>query len=249
MIRTLAFALILFAHGLVDALAQSAKPRVPPNWDRGGTLVALIGAGIDYRQPAIAVSLARDGEGELIGWDCIENDRLPFDRLQGTSPAAAGGDGTAIAHMLLTAGVPVRLVPIRADVANARSLGDAAIFAGKTGARVVIVPMWSDNGGVWEAFRLAVAINSHVLFIVAAGEGPDPAALYPAAFNLSNMMVVSAGEGRREAKGFNDGVRPLTDGILGAASAARIAARILASDPKIDIPTLKARIETESAAK
>ncbi|MDX2201703.1 MAG: hypothetical protein NW223_03060 [Hyphomicrobiaceae bacterium] len=245
MTRSLVLGLIVLVHGLAGVLAQTPKPPVPPGWDSGGTLVALIGSGIDYRQPTIAARLARDGEGEVIGWDCVEDDRRPFDRSQGGSPDAAGGDTTAIASVILAGKEPVRLVAVRADVANARTLGNAAFFAGKTGARVVALAMWSDNGGAWETFRQAVALNGNVLFIVAAGDGPDAEALYPAAFNLSNMLVVSAGEGWQRAKGFNGITRNVAGGQLGAALAVQAAARILGREPTIAVADLKARLEKE----
>src|SRR4029079_9055021 len=48
--------------------AQEAKPRVPPGRAPGGVAIALISTGIDYTIPEIAQRLARDGEGELVGW-------------------------------------------------------------------------------------------------------------------------------------------------------------------------------------
>jgi hypothetical protein len=60
------------------AVAAPSDPPVPPGRDPGGVAVAIIGPGIDYTQPDIAARLARDGEGEIIGWDFADNDRLPF---------------------------------------------------------------------------------------------------------------------------------------------------------------------------
>lgn len=246
MTRALLFTLSVLVLGVSAVIAQTAKPPVPPGWDSGkGTLVVLIGSGIDYRQPSIAARLARDGEGEIIGWDCIEDDRRPFDRFRGATPDAAGGDSTAIASLILADREPVRLVAVRADVANARALGNAAFFAGKTGARIAVLAMWSDNGGAWETFRQAVALNTHVLFVVAAGDGANPDALYPAAFNLSNMLVVSAGDAWQRAKGYDGVTHNVSGGPLGAALAARAAVGILARQPEVDVASLKAQVEKE----
>jgi subtilisin family serine protease len=60
------------------AIAAPVDPPVPPGVDPGGVAVAIIGQGVDYTQPDIAARLARDGEGEIIGWDFVDNDRRPF---------------------------------------------------------------------------------------------------------------------------------------------------------------------------
>ena len=69
--------LALFAT-VAMAAEPSKKPPVPPGVDPGGVLIALIGDGVDYTRPEIAARLARDGEGELIGWDFVDGDRRPF---------------------------------------------------------------------------------------------------------------------------------------------------------------------------
>ena len=79
----------------VAALAQGAKPSVPSGRDPGGVAIALIGTGIDYTLPLLARRLARDGEGELIGWDLEDKDRKPFDKSKGGTRPEWGGDGTA----------------------------------------------------------------------------------------------------------------------------------------------------------
>ena len=79
--------------------AQEAKPRVPPGRDPGGVAIALIGTGIDYTIPEVAQRLARDGEGELIGWDLEHKDRKPFDKSKGSTRPEWGGDGTLIASL------------------------------------------------------------------------------------------------------------------------------------------------------
>lgn len=75
-------------------LPEPKKPPVPPGRDPGGVAVALIGTGIDYTLPAVARRLARDGEGELIGWDLQDEDRKPFDTSKGAALPEWGGDST-----------------------------------------------------------------------------------------------------------------------------------------------------------
>lgn len=74
--------------------AQAADPKVPPGQDPGGPALALIGGGVDYTSADIAHRLARDGEGEPISWDLIDNDRTAFARAiakeQNSAPVEKG---------------------------------------------------------------------------------------------------------------------------------------------------------------
>ncbi len=62
--------------------------------------MVLLTRGLDYTRPEIAKLLARDGEGELIGWDFVDNDNRPFvkgaDTMADVALAlAAGAAGSA----------------------------------------------------------------------------------------------------------------------------------------------------------
>ena len=59
-----------------SAAAQPKKPKLPPGLDPGGVAIVLLTTGIDYTKPELAVRLARDGEGELIGWDAVDGDKI-----------------------------------------------------------------------------------------------------------------------------------------------------------------------------
>lgn len=78
---------IVLALAWAGAAAMAAdaprKPKLPPGVDPGGLAMAVIGDGIDYTRPEIATRLARDGEGELVGFDLVDRDRLPFAPLPG----------------------------------------------------------------------------------------------------------------------------------------------------------------------
>lgn len=65
------------------AFAQGARKPAPlPGVDPGGVMIALVGPGIDYTRPGLAERLARDGEGEIIGFDLVNRDRRPFCRVE-----------------------------------------------------------------------------------------------------------------------------------------------------------------------
>ena len=157
------------------APALAADPPVPLGQDAGGTAVAFMTTGIDYRDPAVAKALARDGEGELIGWDFVDDDNQPFD---------AGGNGTALAKILAASGRS-RLVPVRVDAREPVSLARAVAFVQRTPARLLIIPLASASRDDWLVFEKAARHVSEVLFVASAGD-------YPAALGLDNMVVVSA---------------------------------------------------------
>ncbi len=63
--------------------AQGVRKPIPlPGTDPGGVTVALIGPGVDYTREGLVDRLARDGEGEIIGFDLVDRDRRPFCRVE-----------------------------------------------------------------------------------------------------------------------------------------------------------------------
>src|SRR5262245_6416122 len=195
-------ALLLSFTGMLafsgTALAQAKKPSLPPGRDPGGVAVALITTGIDYTAPQIAQRLARDGEGELIGFDLVDNDNRPLGSTGSETPAHWGGDGTILANSMQDARISTRLVPIRVDPRDPASLARAVAFIARTPARIVALPMWGARQEDWQPFRQAIERSPQLLFVVAAGDDgkdldKDPS--YPAAFALPNVLVVTAASG------------------------------------------------------
>jgi hypothetical protein len=175
---------------LSSAASAAGKPALPPGRDPGGVAIALFSTGIDYTLPGLAARLARDGEGELIGWDAVDGDNRPFPAV---TPAAAnwGGDGTLLAREV---GAGRRLVPVRIGPTDPLSLARAVAFVAATPARIAVVPMWSTVRDDWEPFRRAAASFGDLLFVVAAGdEGKDGdrQPRWPAGFGLANLLVVA----------------------------------------------------------
>jgi hypothetical protein len=227
-------------------LQLAQKPPVPPGRDPGGVAVALIGAGIDYTLPQVALRLARDGEGELIGWDLQDEDRRPFDRSKGRAPPEWGGDGTLIASLLVRAGA-VRLVPVRVDPGDPVGLARALFFVAQTPARVAVLAMWSASPAHWEPFRQAAQRFGDVMVLVPAGEGGEP--VFPAALGLDNVLVVSAGTRRVEAVGFGGVMGQVSGPAVAVVAAASAAAELRAREPALDGAALKRRLEAPGGAK
>jgi hypothetical protein len=219
--------------------AQEAKPRVPPGRDPGGVAIALISTGIDYTIPEVAQRLARDGEGELIGWDLEDKDRMPFDKSRGATGAEWGGDATLIASLLLAPRTS-RLVPVRADPREPASLARAIAFVAQTPARIAVLPMWGTAREGWEPLRQAAERFKAVLIIVPAGQGGQ--AVYPAALGLDNVLAVEQGTGSVDAIGFGGSTWRMSGAGPAVAAAAVAAADLLAREPALDAATLRRRL-------
>lgn len=161
-----AFATLAALAAMPWAPALAADPPVPSGKDPGGSAVALVTSGIDYTPPDVARVLARDGEGELIGWDFVDDDRLPY--------AAAGGkDDTPLAKLFVGKGM--RLVAVRVDLADPLSLARGAAFAGKTPASIAIVPIVSRRAEDLVPIRTVAQHLKDIVFVaVAAGEPLRP---------------------------------------------------------------------------
>lgn len=150
------------AVSLVAHAAFAADPKVPPAVESGNRVpIAILTAGFDYTRPEIAARLARDGEGEIIAWDVVGEDRFPF--------AAAGDTELMIALAAqLPEAAPVSLLAVKVDAADPVSLAKGLAFAARTPARTVMVLMWSDTREAWEVFGQAAAHFSNLRVIVRA---------------------------------------------------------------------------------
>jgi hypothetical protein len=225
MIRLVAW---LLAAGAVAGVAgaQARKPPLPPGVDPGGVAIAILSTGIDYTRADIAQRLARDGEGNLIGWDFVDGDIRPFNARSADTPAAWGGDANELIRAVGRGGR--RVVPVRIDTGDPISLAKAAAFIAQTPARIVVVPMSTRGAAEWEALGMAIKAFPDLLFIAAAGdEGRDIDPDWPAALAQPNVLVVSA-SGAAGANFGRDTVAALAAGSASSRMAAIAIADALA---------------------
>jgi hypothetical protein len=233
------------------AQARDVKPPLPPGRDPGGLAVALL-SGVDYTLPELAARLARDGEGELIGWDFADDDRRPFERRW----PAAGASATSLA--LKIAGAGRRIIPVRIGE-GARGLAQAVAFIARTPAKIAAVPMWANPTPDWPVFGEAAERAPQVLFVVAAGDDgrdldADPA--YRVDLDLPNALLVTAattdGSMRLQQKS-NWGARtvdvmaPASTSADAIAVVVAAAASVLAAEPTLDGAGLKRLLLERSA--
>ena len=231
---------------------------MPPGRDPGGTPVAIVGTGVDYTKNGVAARLARDGEGEIIGYDFADDDRRPF------SADAAAQDTVGI---VLSEGQATRLVPVRMTSASISSFAKAVNYAGLSPAKIILLEAPLDGPRFYGMIAAAARHFRDRLFVVPAGVGAhDLDKELPAIVRETpNLLIVAGADGQGAIPADADtGATALelsTDGRVldnpiagtGAANApvsspraaarvAALAARILAVEPFIAGEALKARI-------
>lgn len=190
-------AAIVLAFALCEtALAQIAreKPPVPKGVDPGGIAIALIATGIDYTHPDIKDRLARDGEGEVIGVDLIDNDNKPYAPTN-LPENHDGAVDTLLARRILSTYRHARLVPVRVDPNDKVMLARALAFTAATPAKIVAVPLWGEARETWEFFQQAAEQVPDHLIILPAGDADAVAQgrpQFPAALNLKSALIVAA---------------------------------------------------------
>lgn len=190
--------LLLLAPDLETVTAREPlNPAVPDGVDPGGVTVAHIDSGVNYLLPQIAVRLARDDAGRILGYDFWDLDDRPFDGDTRRSPFFPIRHGTQVASLLLREAPAVRLLPFRYPRPDMTRLAAAVSSAQAAGAAIMAMPLGSTRQADWIAFEEAARAHPGILFIASAGnDGRDIDAkpLYPASLSLDNMIVVTSAD-------------------------------------------------------
>lgn len=221
--------------------ALAADPRPAPGLDPGGVAVAIISDGLDYTRPDIAARLARDGEGEIVGFDFADNDRYPFD---------ASGAGTELARLVAAEAPAARIAPVRVPAQDAKALAKSLAFVARSPVRVALFAgRGGRQDGGWRSVQQMTMQIGGVLFVVPAGDESadlDHAGVSEA---TGNVIVVTASDGagailtaaNRGAKSV-DVAAPAASSSLAAARIAALAARIAEAEPESGGAALKTRV-------
>ena len=187
----------------VPVMAQGGEPEVP------GVGVAMLDAGVNYLLPSIAERLARNTDGEILGFDYWDMDHRPFDANPVRSPFFPQRHGTQTASLLLDEAPVARLVPYRYPRPDMMRMADLIQQAADDGVVILNISLGSNRKQEWSAFENAAAAHPHMLFVVSAGNNGrdiDSQPVYPASLDLENMLVVSSADpGGRPAQGSNWG--------------------------------------------
>lgn len=203
----------------------------PEAWDLGtgaaSTLVAVIDTGVDYAHPDLAANMWTNpgevfGNGidddqngyidDIHGYDFINEDGDPFDdhghgtHVAGTI-AAVGNNGEGVVGVSWDAQI-MALKFLGADgVGSTDDAIRAVLYATDMGARVTNNSY--GGGGFSQAMEDAIsaALEANSLFVVAAGNdyaNNDVVPVYPASYNVGNVLAVAATDAIDAKPGFSN---------------------------------------------
>jgi subtilisin family serine protease len=248
------------AGELLDAPVAAAP-------DPGGVAVAQVDSGVNYLLPGIGRRLARDADGAALGYDWWDMDPRPFDQNPSRSAFFPQRHGTRTASLLLEEAPFARLIPYRYPRPDMSRMASVVEAAAKAGARLMLLPLGSNNRAEWDAYAQAVRQHPEMLFIVSAGNDGrdlDRDPVYPAALALANQLTVTSSEsdgtlargsnwGRRSVDLLVPAERVLVTGFDGrrifasgasyaAARVAALAACLLAARPQWQAAELRKAI-------
>jgi hypothetical protein len=175
---------------------EADKLAIQPG-DEAPVRVAMIDSGVNYRLPEINRRLARDADGQLVGYDFWDMDALPFDAHPVNSGFFLQRHGTRTASLLLREAPAVELVPYRyprPDMSRMQALVD---HAASNQVAILGMPLGSNRAEDWRVFAHAAREHPELLFIASAGNNGrdiDQRPVYPASLDLDNVLVVTSAD-------------------------------------------------------
>lgn len=200
---------------LLDASLQDGDSRlaldaeVPPGAVPQGVPVAMVDSGVNYTIAVIAERLARDGDGQALGYDYWDLDTRPFDSHPSRSPFLPQRHGTRTASLLLADAPVATLVPMRYPRADMSRMARLVADAAARGITIVNLSLGGNDRDEWHAFEDAARAHPDLLFIASAGNDArdlDAHPVYPATLALDNLITVSSSDARGlPARGSNWG--------------------------------------------
>lgn len=251
---------LLLAISCIGSPAVSAnEPPVPPGLSAAGAvMIALLGPGIDYRLPELQRHLARDGEGDLIGWDFSDSDNRPF---------AEGGPGTEAARIIATHAPNAQLICVKEKPGEPHSFGHLMTFVANTPARIIV---WLDadpNRPDWPILAQAIKRFSDRLFIIGTIEKPVAIAGSPQYLGVqdaANALIIAADDTKgappvQQAPSALVTTITITQdpaaalaaaspAVVAATIASALAARAFHNGPQLSVANVKELIATAAAA-
>ncbi|MCC7441905.1 MAG: S8 family serine peptidase [Bdellovibrionales bacterium] len=189
-------------------------------------VVAVIDTGIDYNHEDLSFNVWRNPnptQGDLVGFDFIHNDGLPYDdQGHGTHTAgtvgAVGGNGKAVSGVVQQVSIMgLKFLSSGGSGTTADAIR-AIDYAIEHGAKV-LSNSWGGRGDA-ENNALHAAIErakaKDVLFVAAAGNesvnnDSGAQASYPAAFDNDNLIAVAATDNADRMASFSNYGRVSTD--------------------------------------
>ncbi len=159
--------------------------------------VGMVDSGVNYRLPEINRRLARDSNGQLVGYDFWDMDDLPYDAHPVNSGFFLQRHGTRTASLLLREAPAVALVPYRYPRPDMSRMMALVEHAADNQVSILGMPLGSNRLEDWGSFERAARAYPQMLFIVSAGNDGrdiDERPVYPASLDLGNVIVVTSAD-------------------------------------------------------
>jgi hypothetical protein len=175
---------------------RTRRPRKQPA-DVKPLRVGMVDSGVNYRLAEINRRLARDTNGQLIGYDFWEMDDLPYDSHPVNSGFFVQRHGTRSASLLLREAAGIELVPYRYPRPDMSRMHALVEHANEHQVSILGMPLGSNRVEDWTSFARAAREHPQMLFIVSAGNNGrdiDTLPVFPAALDLENMLVVTSAD-------------------------------------------------------
>jgi hypothetical protein len=157
----------------------------------------MVDSGVNYLLPEIKRRLARDADGQLIGYDFWDMDTLPFDAHPVNSGFFLQRHGTRTASLMLREAPDIELVPYRYPRPDMSRMQAMVEHAANNQVVILGMPLGSNKAEDWESFARAARAHPQMLFIVSAGNDGrdiDERPVYPASLDLENLLVVTSAD-------------------------------------------------------
>jgi hypothetical protein len=133
----------------------------------------------------------------IIGYDYWDLDMQPFDSNPAKSEFFPQRHGTRTASLLLREAPEASLVPYRYPRPNMTHMTDLINHAARNQVRIIAMPLGSKSRDEWLPFYHSAKAHPEMLFIISSGNNGvniDEHPIYPAAFDLENLITVSAAD-------------------------------------------------------
>ena len=173
-----------------DKLPRSPGEAVPLR-------IGMVDSGVNYLLPEINRRLARDADGQLIGYDFWDMDTLPFDAHPVNSGFFLQRHGTRTASLMLREAPGIELVPYRYPRPDMSRMQALVEHAASNQVAILGMPLGSNKADDWESFAYAARAHPQLLFIASAGNDGrdiDERPVYPASLDLENLLVVTSAD-------------------------------------------------------
>ncbi len=243
----------------------------PSGEDPGGVRVALVDSGLAYDLEHFRNHLARDQDGNSLGYDFWDMDPWPYDGDTSRGPFLPIRHGTPVASIIVREAPDAALIPFRYPRPDMTRMAELVERASASGARILAMPLGSRKSDEWSAFEQALKRHDLLAIVSAGNDGKDidRNPVFPASSMLENIITVtSADQFGRLAAGSNWGEQSVDimvpaenidvidfRGASGKASGssyavpriAALAVRILSEDPALSALELKEQIFSRAA--